>query len=295
METFAAAAVTMNSVHGEYEETFRIMEAFCQEAASQDVRLILFPELILHGHCNPETWHVAESVPDGPSVRRLHDVAHATGLVISAGMCEKEKDIVYNTQVLVGPEGYIGRQRKLHMSRDENLYYRGGREINVFDIGFCKVASVICYDNQFPEIARICALKGADIILMPHAAREGRWTDETQGDARRKVFDYFTGYRQRARENACYCIFADQSGIAGRVPDLPEDHHNQPHHPGGAMMISASGRIMGHATLDRICDEMIVHTLKAESLTHNRSHPNYTLRTRRPELFGELLVDQVSE
>ena len=60
-------------------------------------------------------------------------------------------------------------------------------------------------------------------------------------------------------------------------------------------MISASGRIMGHASLDQIGDEMIVHTLKAENLAHNRSHPNYTLRTRRPELFGELVVDQVSE
>ena len=60
-------------------------------------------------------------------------------------------------------------------------------------------------------------------------------------------------------------------------------------------MISPSGRILIHASLDRICDEMIVHTLKAESLDHIRSHPNYTLRTRRPELFAELATDQVTE
>jgi len=196
--------------------------------------------------------------------------------------------------VLVGPNGYIGRQRKLHTSRDENFFYKGGREINVFDIGKCKVATVICYDNQFPEVARICALKGADIILMPHAAREGRWDESNESEVRRKVFDYFTGYRQRARENACFCVYADQAGIAGYVDSLPREHMNQPHHPGGAMIIGPDGDIIKHTQLDRIEDEMIVADLDASLLATWRSHPNYTLRTRRPELFEELVRDQLS-
>jgi predicted amidohydrolase len=296
MRTIRVAAVTMNSLLGEQAQTLRQITEFCEAAAGDDVELILFPELIIHGHCTPNTWEVAEPVPDGASVQRLVKLAEQYGLFLSAGLSEKENDIVFNTQILVGPSGYVGRQRKLHTSRDENFFYKGGRDINVFDIGKCKVASVICYDNQFPEIARIAALKGADVILMPHAAREGRWDDtpDSQAAARRHVFDYFSGYRQRARENACFCVFADQSGVAGYVDSLPRDHQNQPHHPGGAMIISPSGSVLQHAQLDTICDEMIVHDLDASALAKCRSHPNYTLRTRRPELFGELVRDQLT-
>ena len=89
------------------------------------------------------------------------DIAKEHHLVLcTPRLSEKERDIVYNTQVLVGPHGYIGKQRKLHLSRDETFYYKGGRDITVFDIGACKVGIVICYDNQFPEVARVLALRG---------------------------------------------------------------------------------------------------------------------------------------
>ena len=136
---------------------------------AEKVELVLFPELVIHGHCTPNTWALAEPVPDGPSVAALVKIAKRHRLVLCAGMSEKERDIVYNTQVLVGPDGYIGKQRKLHLSRDEGFFYKGGRDINVFDIGPCKVGIVICYDNQFPEISRVLALRGAEVMLMPHA------------------------------------------------------------------------------------------------------------------------------
>lgn len=296
MQTLRVAAVSMNSPLGQQQQTFQQIANLCEQAAGEQVDLVLFPELVIHGHCTPNTWEIAESVPDGPSVGRLIELAQQFGLFLSAGMSEKENDIVFNTQVLVGPNGYIGRQRKLHMSRDESFFYKGGREIGVFDIGKCKVASVICYDNQFPEVARIAALKGADVILMPHAAREGRWDDSpgSEAAARQRVFDFFSGYRQRARENACFCVYADQAGVAGYVDSLPRDHFNQPHHPGGAMIIGPGGTILKHTQLEKICDEMIIEDLEADELAKFRSHPNYTLRTRRPELFGELIRDQIS-
>ena len=158
------------------------------------------------------------------------------------------------------------------------------------------MATVICYNNQFPEVGRIAALKGADIILMPHAAREGRWQDsaESEAPARRKVADLFSGYRQRARENACFCVYADQAGVAGYVESLPRDHFNQPHHPGGAMIIGPDGAILKQTQLERVQDEMIVADLESSLLAESRGHPNYTLRTRRPELFGELIRDRLS-
>jgi predicted amidohydrolase len=227
----------------------------------------------------------------------LIDLARRHRLFLSVGLSEKERDIVYNTQVLVGPAGYIGKQRKLHLSRDEVLHYKGGREMPVFDIGKCKLGTVICYDNQFPEVARILALKGAEVILMPHAAREGRWTDspESEAAARRRVFDYFTScYAMRARENACFAVLADQAGRAGYVDMYPREHPNQPHHPGAAIIWGPDGSLIKHASVERIQDEMIVATLDAQQIARQRSLPNYTLRTRRPELYGELVRDQVS-
>ena len=296
MQTIRVAAVSMNSELGKREQTLNRIADFCEQAAAKNAELVLFPELVVHGHCTPNTWEIAEPVPNGPSVERLADLARRFGFTLSAGLSEKENDIVYNTQVLVGPDGYLGKQRKLHMSRDESFFYKGGREINVVDISRCKVGIVICYDNQFPEIARVVALNGAEVILMPHAARQGRWneTPESEAAARKQVFDYFSGYRMRARENACFCVFADQAGRAGYVDSLPRDHMNQPHHPGGAMIIAPNGDIIHRAQTERIRDEMIVCDLDASLLAEARSHPNYTLRTRRPELFGDLVKQQVS-
>ncbi|MBP87626.1 MAG: hypothetical protein CMJ64_13035 [Planctomycetaceae bacterium] len=297
MQTIRIAAASMNSELGKYQQTMETIASYTAEAAKQNVDLVVFPELVVHGHCTPNTFELAEPVPNGPSTAPLCELAKEHGLFLSAGMSEKENDIVYNTQVVVGPEGYIGKQRKLHMSRDESFFYKGGRDVVVLDLGKCKVGIVICYDNQFPEIARIVALKGADIILMPHAARQGRWDDtpESEAAARQRVFDYFaSSYRMRARENACFCVYADQAGKAGYVDAWPRDHHNQPHHPGGAMIIGPDGNIIEHTQTDRICNEMIVSELDAKLLAKARSHPNYTLRTRRPELFGDLVRDQVS-
>jgi N-carbamoylputrescine amidase len=296
MQSLRVAAVSMNSEIGKRAQTMHRIEQFCEQAVAERAELVLFPELIVHGHCTPNTWAIAEEVPDGESVKALCRIARQARVFLCAGLSEKENDIVYNTQVLIGPTGYIGKQRKVHMSRDESFFYKGGREIRVFDLGKCKVGIVICYDNQFPEMPRIVALRGADLILMPHAAREGRWEDtpESQAAARRKVFEFFSfSLRTRARENACFCVYADQAGRAGYVDSLPRDHFNQPHHPGGAMIISPDGEIVRHTQLEQIRDEMIVADLDASLLAAARSHPNYTLRTRRPELFGELVRDQV--
>ena len=297
MQSIRVAAVSMNSPFGRTAEILDRIGEFSDQAAAERADLVLFPELVVHGHCNPDTWELAEPVPDGPSVRRLAEIAARCKLFLSVGLSEKERDVVFNTQVLLGPDGFIGKQRKVHLSRDEGLFYTGGRDIAVFDIGPCRLGTVICYDNQFPEVGRIIALKGADIILMPHAAREGRWdhTPASQAAARRHVRDFFARcYAMRAIENACFCVLADQAGRAGTVPDYPSDHMNQPHHPGAALIFSPEGTILAEAQTETVRDEMIVCDLDAGLLAKARSYANYTLRTRRPELFGELVRDQRS-
>jgi predicted amidohydrolase len=171
MQTTRVAAVSMNGFLGEPERVLNTMAGWCERASAEKADLVLFPELVIHGHCTPNTWDLAEPVPDGPSVQRLAQLARRYRMVLCAGLSEKERDIVYNTVVVVGPDGYIGKQRKLHLSRDEVLFYKGGRDLSVFDTGRCRVGIIICYDNQFPEVARVLALRGAEVLLMPHAAR----------------------------------------------------------------------------------------------------------------------------
>jgi predicted amidohydrolase len=286
----------MNGLLGEPERVLAGIARWCERAAAEKAELVLFPELVVHGHCTPRTWHLAESVPDGPSIRRLVQIARQYRLIVCAGLSEKERDIVYNTHVVVGPEGYIGKQRKLHLSRDEVFHYKGGRDINVFDVGPCKIGIVICYDNQFPEVARVLALRGADVICMPHAARFKVWDDTPQSEAaaRRYAHSFLKKYALRARENACFAILTDQVGRAGYVDAWPRDSENQPHHPGAALIWGPDGELLAATQEERIQEEMITATLSNELLAQQRSLANYMVRTRRPELFGELVRDQVS-
>jgi predicted amidohydrolase len=290
------AAVSMNGRLGEPERVLDDIATWCERAVAEKADLVLFPELVVHGHCTPNTWALAELVPDGPSAQRLAQLAYKYRLFLCVGLSEKERDIVYNTQVLIGPGGFIGKQRKLHLSRDEVQYYKGGRDINVFDIGKCRVGIAICYDNEFPEVARILALRGADVFLMPHASRDKMWQDtpESEAAARRYMHDYYMPYAMRAKENACFAVLADQAGRAGYVDIYPRDHQNQPHHPGAALIFGPDGAVLASSQVEHIRDEMIVATLDAALLAEQRAHPNYQLRTRRPELYGELVREQLS-
>jgi predicted amidohydrolase len=296
MQATRVAAVSMNGLLGEPEKVLTAIDGWCERAAAAKADLVLFPELVVHGHCAPNTWELAEAVPDGPSVCTLRDIARRFQLVLSVGLSEKDRDIVYNCQVLVGPDGYIGKQRKLHLSRDEVNYYKGGREIFVFDIGRCKVGTVICYDNQFPEIARVLALRGAEVLLMPHAARFKPWPDtpEAEAAARRHSHTFVALYGLRARENACFAVLTDQAGRAGMLDSYPSDHENQPHHAGAALIWGPDGELLASAQQERVQEEMILADLDPMLLARERSLANYMLRTRRPELFGELVRDQVS-
>lgn len=293
MQSIRVAAVSMNGWLGQPERVLGDIAAWCERAVAERAELVLFPELVIHGHCTPNTPELAEPVPDGPSVKRLIALARQHGIVLSAGLSEREQNTVYNTQVLVGPDGYIGKQRKLHLSRDEVRHYTGGRALHVFDVGKCKVGISICYDTEFPELPRILALLGADVLLMPHASRDRQWEDapESEAAARRFMRDSYMRFAMRTKENALFGVLADQAGRAGHVDTYPRYHENQPHHPGAAMIFGPDGGLMAASQVDRIRDEMVVATLDATQLAKERAHPNYQLRTRRPEVYQELVRD----
>ena len=114
-------------------------------------------------------------------------------------------------------------------------------------------------------------------------------TPESEATARRCSYDHFVEYKMRARENACFYVVADQAGRAGYVDVYPKDSPNQPHHAGGAMIIDPDAQVVAATQTEAIKDEMVTATLDSADLSHARAQPNYTLRTRRPDLFARLV------
>lgn len=280
METFTIAAVQMNGPFGEVEKNLQAVAGWARQAAEAGARLALFPELVVTGHwCDRAAYRYAEPVPDGPIVRRLEQVARELGLVLSVGMGEMDRGAQYNTQVLVGPAGYLGKQRKTHASSDEYFHFRMGSELPVFDLGFCRVGTLICFDVMFPETARLLAVHGAEVILNPHAARCGKWRVRGQTRLVRGVKrQWGMLYPSRAYDNACYLVATNQAGHAG----------GQVSHAGGTMVWAPDGELIAQSQSRVIAEEMVVCELDGERLLDRRSRSCLPLRVRRPEIYGDL-------
>lgn len=136
-----------------------------------DADLVVLPELFNTGYqftSKEETLALAETVPGGQTTRALINLAKERDLHIVAGLAEQENGRCYNSAVLVGPNGFIGCYRKLHLFYHEKRWFEPGNiELNVYDIGKARIGIMICFDWFFPEVARYLALKGADIISHP--------------------------------------------------------------------------------------------------------------------------------
>ncbi|MCD6362065.1 MAG: hypothetical protein J7M38_14505 [Armatimonadetes bacterium] len=282
MRDIRVAAVQMNAPLGEIEGNLDQIERFAREAVGEGAQLVCFPELSITGHwCAGDVWAASEPVPEGPSCRRLESLCAELGCFISAGLAERDGGVAYNTQGIIGPEGYVGRQRKLHMSADEYFHFRMGGRVHVLDIGLCRLGIGICYDNTFPEVARIAAVRGAEVFLAPHAARCGQWEDDPNVQ-RQKISAVMEHarmtHRSRANDNGMFVVYCNQAGPAG-----PETNHC-----GGLLVVDPAGEIIAEGRTDRIEDEMIVCDLSAEAYEARRRIRCFNLQTRRPEVYGDL-------
>ena len=294
MQTIRAAAVSMNGFLGEPERLGAI-GAGASGPPPRGPSWSSFPSWLYTATARRTLG--AGRAGAGTEHERLAQLGRKYRQFLCVGLSEKERDIVYNTAVLVGPDGFIGKQRKLHMSRDEVLFYKGGKEIKVFDIGKCKVGVVDLLRQPVPgDCPRAGAARrrrAADAARRPLQA-VGRHARQPRPTRAARSHRFIGKYALRARENACFGILTDQVGRAGYVDMYPRDHENQPHHAGCGFIWGPDGELLAQTQEERIKEEMIVATLEAGLLSKERSLANYMLRTRRPELFEELVKDQVS-
>jgi predicted amidohydrolase len=136
-----------------------------------DADLIVLPELCTTGYqfvSTGEVQSLAEPVPGGETVRRLESACRKNRFLVVAGIAESADGACYNSSVLIGPDGWIGTYRKVHLFWEEKHWFRPGNlGYGVWDVGSAKLGMMICFDWIFPESARTLALAGADILCHP--------------------------------------------------------------------------------------------------------------------------------
>jgi len=144
-----------------------------REAAALEARLILFPECALSGYgfsSKEQALPHAESIP-GPTTRELSEECRKLETWAALGMLEHEESTgrLFNSCALIGPAGEVFSYRKLHLPflGVDRFVTPGDRPLAVHDLGGLRVGINICYDGSFPEAARVLALMGADLILLP--------------------------------------------------------------------------------------------------------------------------------
>jgi predicted amidohydrolase len=131
--------------------------------------LYVLPELFNTGYnfTNEGEVRLLAEPPDGDTFKALSDWAAKKKCFIAYGFAEAA-DRIYNSSLMIGPEGTIGLYRKVHLFYRENLFFSPGNlGFPVFDLPFGKVGMMICFDWLYPESARSLALKGAQLIVHP--------------------------------------------------------------------------------------------------------------------------------
>lgn len=143
-----------------------------KEAHSLGAELVVLPEACNVGDLSDPgaVKEAAEDLKDGRFSSELQKISRDYSLYIVAGLVEKEGNRVYNSAALIGPTGLIGRYRKLHLWSEEKLTYAPGNlGLPVFELPIGRVAMQICYDSWFPEVMRLYALRGAEVVCIPSA------------------------------------------------------------------------------------------------------------------------------
>ena len=271
----------------EPEKNFARSLEFIRDAAKRGAQIVCLPELFRSQYfCQTEdhaNFALAEEIP-GRSTSTLSELARELGIVIVASLFEKRRAGVYhNTAVILDADGKIlGKYRKMHIPDDplyhEKFYFAPG------DLGFQawptargKIGVCVCWDQWYPEAARLTALRGAEMIFYPTAIGWHPAEKEKFGAAQHSAWE--TIQRSHAIANGCYVAAANRVG-----------HEKPAHGPGvefwGQSFIAApSGEIIAKGSVDR--EEILTADIDWEEVDRHRTHWPF-LRDRRIDAYAGL-------
>lgn len=231
-----------------------------------DADLIVIPELANSGYLFVEQSEVndlAEPVP-GPTTNFLVSLASNTNCHFVIGLPESSSGKVFNSSVLVGPDGVVGVYRKAHLFYEEKHYFEpGDTGFPVFELDGVKVGMLVCFDHLFTEAARTLALKGAQIICYP-----SNLVIPTYGQLTTRV---------RAIENQIFTILSNRCGMEDRgTKQLTYTGSSQICAPDGSVLASAN------ESEEKLA---IVEIDPAKALDKSVTELNDLFEDRRPEMY----------
>jgi predicted amidohydrolase len=255
------------------ERSVRLIE----EAAVQGAAIVVLPELANSGYVfasRAEAFSLAEPVPDGPSTQAWAEVARRCKVHVVAGIAEREGDRLYNAAAVLGPGGWLGTYRKLHLWGDEHLFFESGdKGLPVFHTELGRLGVVICYDGWFPETYRLLAMQGVDIVCMPT-----NWVPMPEQPTDRPAMAT-TLAMANAHSNGLNIVCANRIGTERGQPFV-----------GQSLIVGAQGwPLAGPASHDA---EEILYArinLKASRRARHLNVFNDVLRDRRDDIYDPML------
>ena len=281
--------LVQTSCSAEAGENLRKTVAQVEKAARQGANIICTQELFRSQYfCQSEDhahFKLAETIP-GPSTEAFQKVAKKHGVVIVASLFEKRAAGLYhNTAVVIDADGtLLGRYRKMHIPDDplfyEKFYFTpGDLGFRAWDTRFGRIGVLVCWDQWYPEAARLTALQGAQILFYPtaigwHPSEKAKY-GERQHDAWEII------QRSHAVANGCYVASVNRVGhekIAGVAGDGLEFW-------GQSFVAGTSGEILARASVDR--EEILLVPVDLASVETSRTHWPF-LRDRRIDAYDNL-------
>jgi N-carbamoylputrescine amidase len=262
--------------------------SFIRKAASQGAKIVSMQELFTTQYfCQKEDhkyFAFAEEIP-GPTTKRLSEIAKELDVVIVASLFEKRAAGLYhNTAAIIDADGtFLGKYRKMHIPDDplfyEKFYFTPG------DLGFRSwktrygtIGVCVCWDQWFPETARLTALSGAEILFYPTAI--GWHPSEKPQYGVRQHSSWETIQRAHAIANGCFVA------VPNRVGHEAPDGGDGLEFWGQSFVADPSGQIIGKASNDQ--EEVLIADIDLEQLDQQRTHWPF-LRDRRIDAYGDLL------
>ncbi len=279
MANMVRAAIVQTEWTGDQGSMIDKSVEYARRAAEQGAQVMCFQELFYGPYfCQvqeDEYFDYAEPIPDGPTTRRMQDVAKETGMVLVVPIFEKEDDGFYfNTAAVIEADGsYLGKYRKTHIPQVggfwEKFYFRPGNlGYPIFDTAVGRIGVYICYDRHFPEGWRALGLAGAKIVFNPSATSRGLsmylWNLEQPAAA--VANEYFIGAINRV----------------GKEPLGDNDFY------GSSYFVNPRGQLVEGAASDTD-EELVVRDLDLDMIEEVRKQWAF-YRDRRPDAYGDLVA-----
>ena len=257
-----------------------------EQAADLGAQIVCLQELFRSQYfCQTEdhaNFALAETIP-GPGTERLGQVAKKHGVVIVASLFEKRTEGLYhNTAAVIDADGsYLGKYRKMHIPDDPQYYEKfyftpGDLGFRAWDTRFARIGVLVCWDQWYPEAARLTAMHGAQILFYPTAIGWLPPEREEHGEQQQSAWE--TIQRSHAIANGVYVCAVNRVGHEGAPPPGGIDFW------GGSFVADPGGRILVRAGTG---EEVLTADVNLAKVNESRTHWPF-LRDRRIDAYADL-------